>query len=280
MKSIGIIGSGRWGRNIARSFAKKRNVKRVVSSGNLENIAQMKEICPDIIVSSMDELLQDSDIDAVIVAVPIDDLSNVAIKCLSSQKHVFLEKPAASSMKDIEVIESHAKNLVCFVNYLYLADPSYMSFKHAVSKTKVHSASFSWTKWGTFNNDIMLNLVSHDLSMLFDSLPSADITTVDNRINEDDCRLRFKVGSTKVLIDIDRKSQTRNKSVTYRTSNGLYLWTPGFFAHEELEVSTNAASMLLDVQRDNFLSHVNENCGYNNLDLSKKILSFIDGARK
>ncbi len=280
MKSIGIIGSGRWGRNIARSFAKKRNIKRVVSTGNADNIAQMKEVCPDITVSSMGELLDDKNIDAVIVAVPINSLSEVAVKCLVSQKHIFLEKPAASSTLEIKRIEAHAKNLVCFVNYLYLADPSYMSFKHAVSKTNVHSASFSWTKWGSFNNDIMLNLASHDLSMLFDSLPNDTITIVENRISKDDCRLRLNVGNTKVLIDIDRKSKTRNKAVTYRTGNGLYLWTPGFFAHEEMEVSTNADRMLLDVQRDSFLSHINNNTGYNNLELSKKILSFIDEARK
>ena len=172
------------------------------------------------------------------------------------------------------------KDNVCFVNYLYLADPAYESFKHALSKTKVLSASFTWEKWGTFNNDILLNLLSHDLSMLFDTFPECEVSNIKSEINDDKCQVTFHADDIRVSIDIDRQCRIRNKSVTYETEDGLFMWTPGHFAHEDIEVSTNAANMLLDLQRDSFLSHVKHKDGFNNLKLSSKILSLIDSVRK
>ena len=280
MSSIGIIGSGRWGRNIARSFAKKRSIKRVVSTGNTNNIDMMKSICPEIVVSSIDDLLNDSEIDSVIVAVPIGSLAKNAISCLSKNKHIFLEKPAASNSKELKEVQQSTSGNVCYVNYLYLSDPSYESFKNAISKTNVKTACFSWKKWGTFDNDILLNLASHDLSMVFDSLGWQNTNLISSVIEKDKCNLVFSVDNTKVYIDIDRTSKNKNKTVSYETDDGLFMWTPGLFAHEEIEVTTNAASKLLDMQRDSFLSHVRDNTGYNNLELSKRILGFIDEAKQ
>jgi len=283
MKSVGIIGSGRWGRNIARSFSKKRNVKRVVSAGNELNLEKIRTILPNIIFSSIDDLLGDDEIDCIVIAVPIDDLPDIAVQCLEHNKHILLEKPAAASVPDIERIECARDNKVCLVNYLYLADPAYMSFKHALTTTKIQKASFVWKKWGSFDNDILLNLASHELSILFDSLGTPDLhekSLVSSSISDDACILSFSMGEVEAVIDIDRKSKTRHKTVVYETENGLYMWTPGFFAHDEVEVSSNAANNLLDIQRDNFLSLVDNNMDYNNLDLSKKILKFIDGVRQ
>jgi len=282
MNSIGIIGSGRWGRNIARSFSKKRSIKRVVSTGNANNINMIKSICPNIIVSSMDELLCDGEIDAVIIAVPIESLAENAIKCLVSKKHIFLEKPAASNNVELTKIQNAVSGHVCFVNYLYLSDPSYESFKNAVMKTDVKTASFSWKKWGSFDNDILLNLASHDLSMALDSLgyDTADIDIIRSSIKKDTCNLTLNIGNAKVYIDIDRTSKHKNKTVSYETADGLFMWTPGLFAHEEIEVTTNVDSKLLDIQRDTFLAHVRNNTGYNNLGLSGKILQIIDEVRQ
>ena len=280
MKSVGIIGSGRWGRNIARSFAKKRNVSRVVSSGNTDNLEKMKTIVPNIIVSSIDDLLEDEEIDSVVVAVPIENLSGVATKCLLKNKHVFLEKPAATSSDEIEKIEAVRGDRVCLVNYLYLVDPSYLSFKNAVQSVKIDEAVFVWRKWGSFNNDILLNLASHELSMLVDTLEEVVIEGNESKLTDDSCIIDFRTGPTRAIIDIDRKSRTSHKSVMYKTSSGLFMWTPGFFAHADVEVISNEADNLLDLQRDRFLSLVSQNQSYTNLGLSKKILELIEGIKQ
>ena len=113
--------------------------------------------------------------------------------------------------------------------------------------------------------------------MLFDSLKNDTVSNGKIKIGKDECVLDFNVGDVKVLIDIDRKCKSRHKTVMYETKDGLYMWTPGFFAHDEIEVSTNASNNLLDIQRDTFLSHVERKSGYTNLPLSKKILEFVDG---
>ena len=144
MRTVGLIGAGRWGRNLAKSFSEKTRIKSVVTSGNLENIVQLKKIVPNIELCSLEDMLSDDDIEAVIVAPPIEHLSNIGKLCLQRGKHIFLEKPGASGVEEIKDLVHSKGDRVCLINYLYLTDPSYVSFKTAIEKTKVSHATFKW----------------------------------------------------------------------------------------------------------------------------------------
>ena len=54
------------------------------------------------------------------------------------------------------------------------------------------------------------------------------------------------------------------------------MWTPGVFAHDDTELSTNDATNLLDLQRDIFLDKIKNDPGYTNLSLAEKILTTIE----
>ena len=112
MSCVGIIGSGRWGRNIAKSFAKKSHVKKVASLGNLDNLRKMQDDVPGIIPSTLDQILEDKDIDAVVVAVSMENLADIALQCMKSGKHIFLEKPAATSKEKALLLHNCTKDKV------------------------------------------------------------------------------------------------------------------------------------------------------------------------
>ena len=276
MRTIGLIGAGRWGRNLAKSFSEKTRIKSVVTSGNLENIAKLQKIVPDIEVSTLDSMLSDEDIEAVIVASPIEHLSNIGKLCLQSGKSIFLEKPGAKDVEEIKALMLAKGDSVCLINYLYLTDPSYVAFRTAIRNTSVQKATFTWHKWGTFGNDMLLNLASHELSFLIDSLDNPLVKVGrKSKVEKDRCVLDLKCDNTDVTIKIDRTKMARHKLVIYETDNGTYMWQPGMCENDAGQITSNPTHDLIGIQRDKFLSHLDNDTGHTNLDLAHNVMSVI-----
>lgn len=284
MITVGLIGSGRWGRVLANSFSKKCNIKRVTSSGNAKNISDLKTFLPHIIESSLQDILKDPEIKAVIIAVPINKLSEIAIQCLQADKHVFLEKPGGQNKKEMQEIIKTKKDKVCLVDYLFLQDPSYKAFKNAVSSLKITDFTTSWQKWGSFNNDILMNLASHEIAMLFDLFDN-NIEIKSHNIFEDSCRIKFKTDQTKISVIIDRRSLTSKKLITCMSGGSRYYWSPGLFSswdqdnNEDLPIFEKEVD-LVDIQRDRFIHHVLKDDGFSNLEIACNIVNTISELRQ
>lgn len=284
MLSVGLIGAGRWGRVLAGSFSKKCLIKRVATSGNTKNIDSLRKIIPKVEVSSIEEIINDNEIDAVIVASSIETLSDLAVKCLRSKKHVFLEKPAGINLEEIENIIKSKKEKVCLVNYLYLSDPAYVTFKKETSDIKVTEISSFWKKWGTFNNDIVMNLACHDIAMMLDIL-GENVILRSHRINRDSCFINLSSKETNACIEIDRLSRETKKCVTCHSSNSSLVWQPGKLKLLEIDNETNNCIFekdvnLVDVQRDRFLSYVQKDNGFSNLNTARKVVNILSEINK
>ena len=280
MITAGLIGAGRWGRVLAKSFSRKCTIKTVTSLGNPGNIEKLKKILPSVKEGNLKDILEDPTINAVIIAAPIKNLSNIAIQCLDSNKHVFLEKPAGQNKKEILEIIKAKKDKVCLVDYLFLEDPSYKAFKNAISSFKITEFSTSWKKWGSFNNDILLNLVTHELAMLFD-LFGKSLSVKDFNIFEDSCRIKLAAKQTKISVIIDRRSSTSKKLVTCISNESSYHWSPGLFSFWDKESNEDSPIFekdvdLVDIQRDRFIHHVLEDDGFSNLEIACNIINIID----
>ena len=61
-------------------------------------------ICYD----DMDALIQDKNIDAIYCPMANEEHAEWALKAINAGKHVLIEKPMATSLKDIEAIEAAA----------------------------------------------------------------------------------------------------------------------------------------------------------------------------
>ena len=72
MKQIAIIGMGRWGKNLIRDFSKVSKVKTCVTTGNKKNMMWIRKNYPGIdFTTDINQVLNDSDIDAVVIVTPI-----------------------------------------------------------------------------------------------------------------------------------------------------------------------------------------------------------------
>ena len=110
MKKIAIIGLGKWGKNLIRDVSKISCVKKCSSLGNSNNIKWLKKKYPSIQYTyNLKEIFADKEIDAVIIATPINTHYNLVKKALLAKKHVFVEKPLSSTLSNAEELIKIAK---------------------------------------------------------------------------------------------------------------------------------------------------------------------------
>ena len=232
MKKIAIVGIGRWGKNLIRDFSKLAQVKICVTTGNKKNIAWLQQNYPDIDhTTSINQVLNDPDIDAVVIATPINNHFIIAKKSLESKKHVFVEKPLAKTVGQIEkLIEIANRNQLClFVGHIFLYNEIFKKIKTIHKTESIKYANFEWKKLGTFDEDIFENLLSHDLSLnleLFGIPKKIRINSKYGLITPvDRFSLELVFNKTrKSEITIDRTSHFKKKTVMIITQKNSYIW--------------------------------------------------------
>jgi predicted dehydrogenase len=182
--TIGQIGCGYWGPNVLRNFSAQPNCRvKYVAEVNPERQAYVRANFPrSEVVSQLDALLSDAEVDAIVVATPAASHHALAKQALESGKHVFVEKPLATSTAQADELVSLAaangKTLMVGHTFLYnaavryakklLADDSlgqlYYIYSQRLNLGQVRSDVNAW--W---------NLAPHDVSILMylmnDELP-------------------------------------------------------------------------------------------------------------
>jgi predicted dehydrogenase len=99
---IGVIGCGYWGPNLIRNFSHLKGSEVLICSDlNEERLAHMHSLYPRIETSSdFRRVVARSDVDAVVVATPPETHTYLTKEALRAGKHVFVEKPLATSAAD------------------------------------------------------------------------------------------------------------------------------------------------------------------------------------
>ena len=182
--TIGQIGCGYWGPNVLRNFSAQSGCwVKYVAEVNPERQNYVRANFPRSgVVSDVDAVLSDAEVDAVIVATPAASHYALAKQALEARKHVFVEKPLATSTEQadelVKLAASTGKTLMVGHTFLYnaavryakklLADESlgqlYYIYSQRLNLGQVRSDVNAW--W---------NLAPHDVSILMylmnDELP-------------------------------------------------------------------------------------------------------------
>ncbi|PJE51069.1 MAG: hypothetical protein COV29_02230 [Candidatus Yanofskybacteria bacterium CG10_big_fil_rev_8_21_14_0_10_36_16] len=228
---IAIIGIGRWGKNLAREFGKNADIKAFCHTEKNENIDWLNKNFPKIPSKNYDSILKDEDIEAVIIATPINTHHKLAKQALLAGKHVFVEKPISETVKQAEELTRLAskKQLILFVGHIFSYHPILAKVKSITKREKIKKAIFSWHKLGTFKEDLVLNLGSHDIAIaleLFKKPTNIKITKKIKSVTRCDIinlDLKFK-GNTTCSIYLNRISNQKNKTATFIADKNVYLW--------------------------------------------------------
>ena len=232
MKKLGIIGIGNWGKNLVRELSKIHCIKKCSSNGNLKNIRWLKKNYPSIqYVSDSKEIFADKEINAVIIATPINTHYKLVKKALLSKKHVFVEKPISTNLSEAEELIEIAKknNLLLFVGHIFIFNEIFKKLIQISNRENITHLNFLWNKFGTFDEDIFLNLISHDLSIILALFGKPKKIKLINKFGViskcDVVTLILELPNKKTCqIHVNRCSSHKQKYVTIFTQKNIYVW--------------------------------------------------------
>jgi len=175
MIKIGIIGMGYWGPNLYRNFDSSKDflVKYICDRDLklLKKISVSNKFTSK--VNNYKKIINDSDIQAVVIATPVSTHYLLAKECLEAGKHVFVEKPLADSSKKCQNLINIAKknSLTIFVDHTFLYTSAVNKMKEIASKKDFGNLLYydsTRINLGLIQNDInvMWDLAVHDLAIL------------------------------------------------------------------------------------------------------------------
>ncbi|HKR14553.1 MAG TPA: Gfo/Idh/MocA family oxidoreductase [Pyrinomonadaceae bacterium] len=182
--TIGQIGCGYWGPNVLRNFSAQPGCwVKFVAEINPERQNYVRANFPrSEVVSDVDAVLKDPEVDAVVVATPAASHHALAKQALESGKHVFVEKPLATSTEQADELVNLAaatgKTLMVGHTFLYNAAVRYaQKLLAGESLGQLYYIYSQRLNLGQVRSDVNAwwNLAPHDVSIMMylmnDELP-------------------------------------------------------------------------------------------------------------
>jgi predicted dehydrogenase len=172
---VGVVGLGYWGPNLVR----------VLNEAATAEAAWMCDLRPEVLESlgrrfpsvrrtqDLDEMLADPTVEAVAVVTPVSTHHGLAMRALDAGKHVFVEKPLASSSElAIDLIRAaDERGLVLMPGHTFLYSPPVNRIRDLIrggELGEIYFVSMSRVNLGLHQSDVSViwDLGPHDFSIL------------------------------------------------------------------------------------------------------------------
>jgi predicted dehydrogenase len=182
---VGVVGLGYWGPTLLRALVEVEGVEVDwicdSDSGSLERFTRRY---PAIRATTrIDDLLADPELDAVVLATPVFTHFYLASRALNAGKHVFVEKPLATSSDEADQLARLAEmeGLVLMCGHTFIYSPPVRAVKDLLDQEalgQIYFVTSSRVNLGLHQSDISViwDLGPHDFSILlywFEEMPTA-----------------------------------------------------------------------------------------------------------
>ncbi|HLI45770.1 MAG TPA: Gfo/Idh/MocA family oxidoreductase [Geobacterales bacterium] len=170
MLKLALIGLGYWGRNYLRVLKQIPDVNLAYVYDTDQNKLLRSK---DVIARSLEEIIEDKEINAVIIATPASTHYEIGKKLIESNKHVLIEKPL--TMKYEEALElaklAKIKNRVLMVGHIYCYNSAINYMKEIIKEERLGKLYYGFglrCGFGPIRYDASCtwDLATHDLAML------------------------------------------------------------------------------------------------------------------
>ena len=263
-KNIAVIGCGYWGKNLVRNFSELGALLSICDPNHLIASTFAKKY--NVKNNSFTEILNDSNIKGVVLAVPAELHASMAIDAMKKGKHVFVEKPLAMNEVEVELmIETAEKNDVqLMVGHLLQYHPIFKTIRKIIDSGDIGDLSYIYSNRLSFGKvrskeDVIWSFAPHDISMIL-SLIGKEPKSVS--VNST-CILQKEIADTATIYLEFEKGLKSHISVSWLTP----------YKEQKLVVVGKSAMLVFDDTKSwseklAFYSYKIEH--YNNLPILKK----------
>jgi predicted dehydrogenase len=182
---VGVVGCGYWGPNLIRNFT-QLNSSRVVMCSDLSEarLKHMVSLYPHLeTTKDFRQILARDDIEAVIVATQPQTHHPIGMEALKAGKHLFVEKPLATSSEQCEdlIREADKRCLKLITGHTFVYTAAVNKIKDLISSGELGDIMYissTRVNLGIFQEEINVvwDLAPHDVSIInyiLDSTPEA-----------------------------------------------------------------------------------------------------------
>ncbi len=185
---VGVAGLGYWGPNLARNFGGLPGCEVAwlcdEREAALERVGAQHPRAQR--TSSLDEVLGDDTVDAVVLATPVPTHAALAERVLDAGRHCFVEKPLATTVADAEraVAAADRTGRILMVGHLLEYHPGVAKLKEIADSGElgdlhyVYSHRLNLGKLRTDENALW-SLGAHDVSVLLHLLDGEEPSEVE-----------------------------------------------------------------------------------------------------
>jgi predicted dehydrogenase len=176
MYNIGLIGFGYWAPNIAKNLFKNPKVSlKWICDKNIDRLKKAKSIYNSQVNYSenFEEIIRDPKILGIAIAVETSAHYDLVKRALIAGKHVFVEKPFTSTLKEANELNELAKklNLKIHVNHVMVYNSVIKKIKDLIIKDQIGDVLYIDSlrmNLGQIRKDVsaMWDLASHDIAVI------------------------------------------------------------------------------------------------------------------
>jgi len=175
MITIGLIGYGYWGPNLARNFNSNPDMElAVICDFSADRLEKAGKLYPQVkLTKDVDDLFNDAKLDAIAIATPVSTHFDLAHKALSNDKHVWIEKPMTEKVEQGRALIDLAskKKKVLFVDHTFIYTGAVRKIKEIIDAGDLGDLMYydsTRVNLGLFQQDVdvIWDLAAHDISIM------------------------------------------------------------------------------------------------------------------
>jgi predicted dehydrogenase len=173
--NVAVVGCGYWGPNLIRNFVTCPATDLVMlCDQDRTRLERSTAFCPTAeLVQDFRQVLDNPRVEAVSIATPVGTHARLAAAALEAGKHVLIEKPLATSVKEAEQLVrlAAARKLTLMVDHTFVYSPAVRKIKDLIDGGElgdIYYVDSVRINLGLFQNDVnvLWDLAPHDLSIV------------------------------------------------------------------------------------------------------------------
>lgn len=167
--TLAVVGTGHWGPNLIRNFFEDPRVdlKYIcdVDEARAQQVASRFRTVK--VTRSFDEILSDDSVKAVAICTPTNTHFILAKQCLERNKHVFIEKPMATTSQECQELNRIAalRGLKIMTGHVFLFNPAVQYVRNLIANSDLGDVIY------IYGTRVNLGPIRRDVNALWDLAP-------------------------------------------------------------------------------------------------------------